>query len=110
MIYIYAIFLLKKNIRSNITKTILRYRPIVVPKTLKKQKVAITLFRQEQEPLVVEEEHPWTLESSKTITTRTESLNALTAVYTDIWQRIAESQRKKKKLGSGTDITKQDIL
>jgi len=54
----------------------------------------------------VEEEHPWTLESSKTITTRTESLNALTAVYTDIWQRIAESQRKKKKLGSGTDITK----
>jgi len=54
----------------------------------------------------VEEKHPWTLESSKIITTKTESLNTLTAMYTDIWQRIAESQRKKKKLGSDTDITK----
>jgi len=55
---------------------------------------------------VVEEEHPWTLESSKTITTRIGSLNALTAMYTDTWQRIAKSQRKKKKLESGIDITK----
>ena len=31
-------------------------------------------------------------------------------MYTDTWQRISKSQRKKKKLGSGTDITKQDIL
>ena len=54
----------------------------------------------------MKEKHLWTLESLKTITTRTGSLNALTAMYTDIWQRIAESQRKKKKLGSGIDITK----
>ena len=55
---------------------------------------------------MVEKEHLWTLKSSKTIITRTESLNALTTIYTDTWQRIAESQRKKKKLESGTNITK----
>ena len=32
---IYMIFLLKKNIKSNIIKTILRYPPIAVPETLK---------------------------------------------------------------------------
>jgi len=32
---IYIIFLLKKNIRSNIIKTILGYLPIVVPESLK---------------------------------------------------------------------------
>ena len=105
-IYIYAIFLLKKNVRSNIIKTILGYLPIVAPETFKKWKVAIISVRQEQEPLVVEKKHPQTLESSKTITTRTGSLNALTTMYTDTWQRIAKSQRKKKKLESGTDITK----
>ena len=31
----HAIFLLKKNIKSNIIKTILKYLPIAVPKTLK---------------------------------------------------------------------------
>ena len=107
---IYAIFLLKKNVRSNIIKNILGYPPIVAPKTLKKWKVAITSVRQEQEPLVVEKKHLQTLESSKTITTRTESLKALTPMYTDTQQRITKSQRKKKKLGSGTDITKQGIL
>jgi len=55
---------------------------------------------------MVKEEHSWALESPKTIKTRTGSLNALTAMYIDIWQRIAEDQRKKKKLGSGIDITK----
>ena len=33
---IYAIFFLKKNVKSNITKTILGYPPIVAPETLKK--------------------------------------------------------------------------
>ena len=33
---IYAIFLLNKNVRSNITKTILGYPPIVALETLKK--------------------------------------------------------------------------
>ena len=60
-IYIYAIFLLKKNIRSNIIKTILGYLPIVTPETFKKWKVAIISVRQEQEPLVVEKKHLQTL-------------------------------------------------
>ena len=44
---IYAIFLLNKNVRSNITKTILGYLSIVALETLKKWKVAITSVRQE---------------------------------------------------------------
>jgi len=40
---LHAIFLLKKNIQPDIIKTILRYLPIVAPKTLKEWKVAITL-------------------------------------------------------------------
>jgi len=39
---LYAIFLLKKNVQVNIIKTILGYLPIVVPKSLKEWKVAIT--------------------------------------------------------------------
>lgn len=41
----YTIFLLKKNIRSDIIKMILKYPPITVPYSLKEQKVAITLVR-----------------------------------------------------------------
>ena len=39
---LYTIFLLKKNVRHNIIKTILGYPPIVMSETLKKWKVAIT--------------------------------------------------------------------
>ena len=42
-----AIFLLKKNIRSNIIKNILGYLLIAAPESLKEQKVEITLVRQE---------------------------------------------------------------
>jgi len=44
---IYAIFLLKKNVRSNIMKNILGYPPIIAPETLKKWKLAIISVRQE---------------------------------------------------------------
>ena len=43
---LYAIFLLKKNVRYNIIKMILGYPPIAMPKTLKEWKVAITSVRQ----------------------------------------------------------------
>jgi len=43
---IYAIFLLKKNIRTNIIKMILGYLPIAVPEILKKWKVVITSAEQ----------------------------------------------------------------
>ena len=39
---LHAIFLLKKNVRHNIIKTILGYPPIAMPETLKKWKVVIT--------------------------------------------------------------------
>ena len=39
----YTIFLLKKNIRSNIILIILKYLSITVPESLKKWKIAIIL-------------------------------------------------------------------
>ena len=39
---LHTIFLLKKNVRHNIIKTILGYPPIAMPETLKEWKVAIT--------------------------------------------------------------------
>jgi len=45
----HTIFLLKKNVKSNIIKTILGYLPIVVPELLKKWKVVIISVRQEYE-------------------------------------------------------------
>ena len=39
---LHTIFLLKKNIRYDIIKTILGYPPIAMPETLKEWKVAIT--------------------------------------------------------------------
>ena len=44
---LHAIFLLKKNVRHDIIKTILGYLPIVMPETLKKWKVAIISVGQE---------------------------------------------------------------
>jgi len=42
----YTIFLLKKNVKSNIIKMILGYTPIAALETLKKWKVAIISVRQ----------------------------------------------------------------
>jgi len=39
---LHAIFLLKKNVRQDIIKTILGYLPIAIPESLKECKVAIT--------------------------------------------------------------------
>ena len=43
---LYAIFLLKKNVRHDIIKTILGYPPIAMPDILKEWKVAITSVEQ----------------------------------------------------------------
>jgi len=43
----HVIFLLKKNVRTNIIKTILGYSLITVPETLREWKVAITSVIQE---------------------------------------------------------------
>ena len=50
---IHIIFLLKKNIRNNIIKTILKYLPIVVPELLKEWKMVIISIRQEYESIKV---------------------------------------------------------
>jgi len=46
---LHAIFLLKKNARHNIIKTVLGYPLIAMPETLKEWKVAITSVGQEYE-------------------------------------------------------------
>jgi len=48
---IYTIFLLKKNVRSDIIKTILGYLPIAVPESLKEWKVVITSVKQGYESI-----------------------------------------------------------
>ena len=53
-----------------------------------------------------EEKHLWILESPKIITTRMGSLDASTAMFMNIWQRIARSQRQKRRLESATSATK----
>jgi len=50
------------------------------------------------------------LEEPNITTTKTGSLDALIVMYIDIWQRIAENQRKKKRLENVTNMTKWDIL
>ena len=44
---IHAIFLLKKNVQTDIIKIILGYPPMAAPETLKKQKIVITSVGQE---------------------------------------------------------------
>jgi len=44
---LHTIFLLRKNVQSNIIKIILGYPPIVAPETLKEWKVVITSVGQE---------------------------------------------------------------
>jgi len=48
---LHAIFLLKKNVRHDIIKTILGYPPIAMPETLKEWKVAITSVEQGYESM-----------------------------------------------------------
>ena len=47
----HAIFLLKKNVRADIIKTILGYPLMTAPDTLKEWKVAITLVEQKYESM-----------------------------------------------------------
>ena len=54
---LHTIFLLKKNVRHNIIKTILGYSPIAMPETLKEWKVAITSVGQGYES--TEEQHDY---------------------------------------------------
>jgi len=80
----HIIFLLKKNIRTNIIKIILGYSPMITPEILKKWKMAIILvlnkninlhkvnmtIKQKQKQQLGVEEHPWTLENPETTLTK----------------------------------------
>lgn len=59
---IHTIFLLKKNVRSDMIKTILGYLPIVAPESLKKQKVAIISVKQEYKSIEVRQDYRIELE------------------------------------------------
>ena len=61
------------------------------------QKANMTI-EQEQELYMKEEEHPQTLERPKTILTKIEDLNVLTAIYMDIWQKNAGNQKKEQDI------------
>lgn len=59
---IYAIFLLKKNVRSNIIKTILGYLPIVALIKLKSYKANIILVRQKYKSIKYKQDYKTELE------------------------------------------------
>ena len=54
---IHAIFLLKKNVRSNIIKTIRKYSPIIALETLKEWKIAIISVRQSSKSIENKNDH-----------------------------------------------------
>jgi len=59
---IYVIFLLKKNVRSNIIKTILGYPPIVALIKLKSYKANIILVRQKYKSIKYKQDYKTELE------------------------------------------------
>ena len=61
---LHAIFLLKKNVRQDIIKTILGYPPIAMPETLKEWKVVITSVGQGYES--TERRHDYKTETGTT--------------------------------------------
>ena len=72
----HVIFLLKKNVRSDIIKTILGYPSIVAPKTLKEWKLAITSVRQGYES--TESKHDY----------RTEMIPIRLCLYFELQSRV----------------------
>ena len=55
-----------------------------------------------------EEEYSWILGSPNITMTKMENLNVSIVMYTDTWQRIVESQRRRKKPESATNVIKQN--
>jgi len=114
---IYTIFLLKKNVRSDIIKIKLGYLPIATPELLKRWKMAVISVKQEYK----------STEGKQDYRTKSEITYGRREVPIDIGkfrdnydkdekskyfncnvyrQRIAESQRKRKKLENITNVTK----
>ena len=117
MIYVQS--LLKKNIRSDIIKTILGYLPIVVLETLNKWKVAIISVRQEYDSTesrynyrtkigIIYEGREVFMEIEKSKDNYDKDWKSRCFNYNIYrhWQKIAESQRKKKRQESIINVIK----
>jgi len=116
---IYTIFLLKKNVRSDIIKTILEYLSIVVPEILKEWKIAIISVGQEYESM--ESRHDFKTGSEITYREREVLINIgkfKNNYYKDrkskcfncnVYRYIAKNcwkPKKEKRLGNTTNVTK----
>lgn len=55
------------------------------------------------------EAHTQILERPKIILIKTEDQSALIAIYTDIWKKTTENQRKNKRPGNVTNAKRQDM-
>jgi len=119
----HAILLLKKNVQTDIIKTILGYLPIVASESLRKWKVAIISVGQGYEStesqqdyrigkkLYMEEKaYLWILRRPEKTLRKIESLNTSVVMYMDIWQRNAESQRMNETSESIISRTHYQIL
>jgi len=120
MIYIQSLF--KKNIRSNIIKTILGYLPIVVLETLNKWKVAIISVEQEYDStksrhdyrtkmgiIYVGKEVSMEIGKSKDNYDKDRKPRCFNYNVYRHWQKIAESQREKKRQESIINVIKWNI-
>ena len=114
----HVIFLLKKNVKSNIIKTILEYPSIAILETLKKQKMAIILVRQGHkytesrhnyrtglEITYGEREIPIDIRKFKNNYEKNMKPRYFNC---NIQQRIAKSQKKRRRLENTTNMTKQN--
>ena len=69
------------------------------------QKVDITI-KQVLEPCLEKKKHPWILGKLKIALMKKEDQDVSTAMYMDILQENVGSQRKKKRQGNATNMTK----
>jgi len=65
--------------------------------------------KQKQKPYMENENYPWILEIQKR-TSRMGSLDVSITIYINIWQEIAEGQRKRIIIRSSISTNKQDTL
>ena len=119
---LHTIFLLKKNVRQDIIKTILGYPPIAMPETLKEWKVAITSVGQGYESTEGRHDYKTGTETtyggreqpmdigSLTTTSRMGSLSASIATNMDTWQKNADRTGKKEKQERVSNATRKGTL
>ena len=117
--FFYAIFLLKKNARSNIIKTILEYSSIIAPNYLKNEKQPsyqldknMNLQKKDktielnQKSLIEEKGYLWILGKPNTTTTKIKDLDTSIVIFINIQQITIENSKRKERLESTINVTK----